>query len=140
MDRIDRRAVVKVAGGAGIAFSVGVARDLLTAGEARAQGAPPLSGTWPNRRLLDVLKIEHPIVQAPMGGHVTPDMPVAVPGACTLKGPQQLVLPVIGLLVAASRDRPHVVQTIRRQSVNGRSADREAADSCNSDSTASGSW
>jgi hypothetical protein len=30
MDRIDRRAVVKVAGGAGIAFSVGVARDLLT--------------------------------------------------------------------------------------------------------------
>jgi NAD(P)H-dependent flavin oxidoreductase YrpB (nitropropane dioxygenase family) len=46
--------------------------------EARAQGAPRLLRTWPNRRLLDVLKIEHPIVQAPMGGHVTPDMPVAV--------------------------------------------------------------
>jgi hypothetical protein len=73
MDRIDRRTAIKVTGAAGIAF--GAAQDLLTTSGARAQ-APPL--TWPNRWLLDRLKIEHPIVQAPMGGHVTPDMPAAV--------------------------------------------------------------
>jgi len=49
--------------------------------KARAQGAPLRPAAWPNRRLLDLLKIEHPIVQAPMGGHVGPNMPVAVSGA-----------------------------------------------------------
>jgi Nitronate monooxygenase len=78
MDRIDRRTAIKVAGAAGIAFPVGAAQDLLTPSGARAQATPL---TWPNRRLLDRLKIDHPIVQAPMGGHVTPDMPVAVSAA-----------------------------------------------------------
>ena len=78
MDRIDRRTALKVAGAAGIALPVGAAHDLLTPSGARAQ-TPPL--TWPNRRLIDHLKIEHPIVQAPMGGHLTLDMPVAVSAA-----------------------------------------------------------
>jgi Nitronate monooxygenase len=81
MDRIDRRTAIKVAGAAGIAFPVGAAQELLTTSGARAQAAPPRSGTWPNRRLLDRLKLEHPIVQAPMGGHVTVDMPAAVSAA-----------------------------------------------------------
>jgi nitronate monooxygenase len=65
--------------------------------KARAQGAPLRPAAWPNRRLLDLLKIEHPIVQAPMGGHVGPDMPVAVAGAgglgsfpCALLTPAQV--------------------------------------------------
>jgi nitronate monooxygenase len=33
---------------------------------------------WPNRRLLDLLQIEIPIIQAPMAGSVTSDMTVAV--------------------------------------------------------------
>jgi nitronate monooxygenase len=78
MDRIDRRAAIKAMGAAGIAFPTGAAQDLLTTNEARAQAPPP---TWPNRRLLDRLKIERPIIQAPMGGHVTPDMPAAVSAA-----------------------------------------------------------
>lgn len=32
---------------------------------------------WPDRRLLDLFGIEHPIVQAPMAGSSTPDMAVA---------------------------------------------------------------
>jgi nitronate monooxygenase len=65
--------------------------------KARAQGAPLRPAAWPNRRLLNLLKIEHPIVQAPMGGHVGPDMPVAVAGAgglgsfpCALLTPAQV--------------------------------------------------
>ena len=49
--------------------------------KARAQAPPSRSTVWPNKRLLALLKIEHPIVQAPMGGHVGPDMPPAVSGA-----------------------------------------------------------
>ena len=63
MDRIDRRTALKVAGAAGIALPVGAAQDPLTTSGARAQTPPQ---TWPNRR---------PIVQAPMGGHVSVDMP-----------------------------------------------------------------
>jgi nitronate monooxygenase len=65
--------------------------------KARAQGAPLRPAAWPNRRLLDLLKIEHPIVQAPMAGHVGPDMPMAVSGAgglgsfpCALLTPAQV--------------------------------------------------
>jgi hypothetical protein len=113
MDSIDRRAVVKVAGGAGIAFSVGVGRVLLTADEARAQGAPRLSGTWPNRRLLDVLKIEHPIVQAPMGGHVTPDMPVAVSTAGGLGS-----FPSAGLTPAQMREEVGKIRAKSAKPIN----------------------
>jgi nitronate monooxygenase len=34
--------------------------------------------SWPNGHLLDLLKIEHPLIQAPMGLHTSPAMPVAV--------------------------------------------------------------
>jgi hypothetical protein len=60
MNGIDRRTAIKVTGAAGIAFPVGAAQDLLTTSGARAQASPPRLGTWPNRRLLDRLKIEHP--------------------------------------------------------------------------------
>jgi len=33
---------------------------------------------WPRRDLMDLLGIEHPIVQAPMGGESTPALAVAV--------------------------------------------------------------
>ncbi|RRI04500.1 nitronate monooxygenase [Mesorhizobium tamadayense] len=36
---------------------------------------------WPNRRLCDLLKIEHPIIQAPMAGSATPDLAAAVSNA-----------------------------------------------------------
>ncbi len=99
MDRIDRRTAIKVTGAAGIAFPVGAAQDLLTTSGARAQALPPRSGTWPNRRLLDRLKIEHPIVQAPMGGHVSLDMPAAVSAAGGLGS-----FPTTGLTPAQLRE------------------------------------
>jgi nitronate monooxygenase len=36
---------------------------------------------WPSRRLCDVLKIEHPIIQAPMAGSATPELAAAVSNA-----------------------------------------------------------
>lgn len=36
---------------------------------------------WPDRRLCDVLKIEHPIIQAPMAGSATPELAAAVSNA-----------------------------------------------------------
>jgi nitronate monooxygenase len=47
----------------------------LVTGPANGQPRP---GSWPNRRLLDLFKVEHPIIQAPMGGHVGVDMAIAV--------------------------------------------------------------
>ena len=41
---------------------------------------------WPNRDLIDLLGIEHPILQAPMGGESTPEMAVAVCNAGGLGG------------------------------------------------------
>jgi nitronate monooxygenase len=95
MNSIDRRTAMKVTA-AGIAFPVGAAQDLLTTSGARAQLAP---AAWPNRRLLDRLKIDHPIVQAPMGGHVTVDMPAAVSTAGGLGS-----FPTTGLTPAQLRD------------------------------------
>jgi hypothetical protein len=94
MNGIDRRTAIKVTGAAGIAFPVGAAQGLLTTSGARAQATVPRSGTWPNRRLLDRVKLEHPIVQAPMGGHVTVDMPAAVSAASGLGSfPSALLTP-----------------------------------------------
>ena len=88
MGGIKRRVFLKTAAAGGIAFSIGDAHI--------ASGAPLRPAAWPNRRLLYLLKIEHPIVQAPMGGHTSPDMPVAVSGAgglgsfpCALLTPAQ---------------------------------------------------
>ena len=33
---------------------------------------------WPRTDLIDLLQIEHPLLQAPMGGESTPAMAVAV--------------------------------------------------------------
>ena len=97
MDVIERRAFMKATAVGGISFSSCGAQSLLTENEAQAQRAPLRPTAWPNRRLLDLLKIEHPIVQAPMGGHVGPNMPVAVSGAgglgsfpCALLTPAQV--------------------------------------------------
>jgi len=97
MDSIKRRVFLKTTAVGGIALSIGGAQSLLTASEARAQGAKRRPAAWPNRRLLNLLKIEHPIVQAPMGGHTSPDMPVAVSNAgglgsfpCALLTPAQV--------------------------------------------------
>ncbi|MCD6707234.1 MAG: pyridoxal-phosphate dependent enzyme [Thiobacillus sp.] len=97
MDGIKRRVFLKTTAAGGIALSIGGVRSLLAASEARAQGVTRRPAAWPNRRLLNLLKIEHPIVQAPMGGHTSPDMPVAVSGAgglgsfpCALLTPAQV--------------------------------------------------
>jgi hypothetical protein len=79
MGGIERRVFMKAATVGGIALSIGGAQCLLASSEAHAQGGSPRAVAWPNRRLLDILKIDHPIIQAPMGGgHISPDMPVAV--------------------------------------------------------------
>jgi len=71
MYQISRRKAIVLGAGTTAAIFTGVG--------ARAQGAPPPAApSWPNRRLLDLLKIDHPIIQAPMGGAVSPSMPVAV--------------------------------------------------------------
>ncbi len=82
MGSIERRKLMKAAALGGIALSIGGAKSLLVPNGARAQAAPaPAAPSWPNRRLLDLLKIDHPIIQAPMGGAVSPGMPVAVCGS-----------------------------------------------------------
>jgi nitronate monooxygenase len=81
--------------------------------KARAQGAPLRPAAWPNRRLLDLLKIEHPIVQAPMGGHVTPNMPVAVSGAGGLGS-----FPCALLTPAQVRDEVAKIRTQTRKPIN----------------------
>lgn len=89
MEDINRRAFLKATAAGGIAFSMGGAQV--------ASGGSLHSAAWPNSGLLDSLTIQHPIVQAPMGGHTSPDMPVAVSGAgglgsfpCALLAPAQV--------------------------------------------------
>ena len=41
---------------------------------------------WPRTDLIDLLRIEHPLLQAPMGGESTPAMAVAVSNAGGLGG------------------------------------------------------
>lgn len=52
---------------------------------------------WPRRNLIELLEIDHPIVQAPMGGESTPAMAVAVSNAgglggvgCSFMSPEEL--------------------------------------------------
>src|SRR5580692_11438967 len=67
MRGIRRRELIKTATVGGIALSLGGTQGLLVANqEARAQEAPLRAASWPNRQLLDLLKIEHPLIQAPM--------------------------------------------------------------------------
>src|SRR5271156_2650767 len=108
MGGIERRKFLKAAALGGVALSIGGAASLLAPNGARAQGAPlPAAPGWPNRRLLDLLKIDHPIIQAPMGGAVSPSMPVAVCGSGGLGS-----LPCTFFTVAQLRD---VVAKIRAQ-------------------------
>jgi hypothetical protein len=81
MGAIERRELMKAAAVGGVALSIGGARSLLASNEARAQATPSHPGGWPSRRLLDLVKIDHPIIQAPMGGHISLNMPVAVCGS-----------------------------------------------------------
>jgi nitronate monooxygenase len=78
MGNIRRRDLVKTATVGGLTLSLGDAQGLIVAKEANAQGASLGAPSWPNRRLLDLLKIEHPLIQAPMGLHTSPAMPLAV--------------------------------------------------------------
>jgi nitronate monooxygenase len=113
MGSIGRRVFLKGTAASGIALSIGGAQSLLTASEARAQGAPHRPAAWPNRRLLDLLKIELPIVQAPMGGHTSPDMPVAVSGAGGLGSfPCGLLTP------AQVREEVRKIRTKTRKPIN----------------------
>jgi len=84
MNGIDRRQLMKAATGGAIALSMGSTHNLLVSNETRAQGAPPRAGVWPNKRLLDLLKVDHPIIQAPMGFHTSPEMVAAVCAAGAL--------------------------------------------------------
>jgi len=62
------------------------------------------------RRLLDLVKIDHPIIQAPMGAHASPETPVAVCG---------FLAPVCAAARCASQNRP-----------NGQAAEPELLQSC----------
>jgi nitronate monooxygenase len=108
MGGIERRKLMKGTAAGGIALSIGGARSLLASNEARAQETPPHPGGWPNRRLLDLLRVDHPIIQAPMGGgHISLGMPVAVCGSGGLGS-----FPCSSLTAAQLRD---VVAKIRTQ-------------------------
>jgi len=78
--------------------------------QARAQGALLRAAAWPNKRLLELFKIAHPIIQAPMGGHVAPEMPAAVSRAGGLGS-----FPCSALSPAQMRD---AVARIRTQTSN----------------------
>lgn len=96
MEDLDRRGFLKAtASGLAGAFAAAHGLPAIGAGPARTAAAGP--APWPDRRLLDLLRIDHPIVQAPMGGHTSPDMPVAVANAgglgsfpCALLSPAQI--------------------------------------------------
>jgi nitronate monooxygenase len=103
MDSIERRELMKAATVGGVALSIFGTQNLLLSNATQAQGANV--ATWPNRRLIDLLKIRHPIIQAPMGGHTTPNMPAAVCEAGGLGS-----FPCAGLTPAQIRE---LVATIR---------------------------
>ena len=58
MDNIERRRFTTAAAVGGLALSVGGSTTLLAPNAARAQTTAP---SWPNRRLLDLLNIDHPV-------------------------------------------------------------------------------
>src|SRR5258708_25443875 len=77
MGGIKRRELMEAATVGGITLAIAGAATRLFSNQARAQGASP-PAAWPDKRLLQLLKIEHPIIQAPMGFHTSPDMAAAV--------------------------------------------------------------
>jgi nitronate monooxygenase len=79
----------------------------------RQANGQPRPGTWPNRRLLDLLKVEHPIIQAPMGGHVGVDMAIAVAEAGGLGS-----LPTAWLAPRQIRDDVAKIRSRARKPIN----------------------
>jgi len=80
-----------------LACTIEGAQILFPAKEARAQASGARVSPWPNRRLLDLLGTDHPIIQAPMAGYVGSEMAVAVLAAdglgslpCGLLTPKQV--------------------------------------------------
>ena len=97
MNSIERRVFVKYGAAGALMFTVDSTQAVLAAGEAPAQGTPLRTATWPDRRLLDRLGLDHPIVQAPMAGSSGMEMAVAVSAAgalgslpCALLAPMQV--------------------------------------------------
>jgi hypothetical protein len=78
MGSIERSVFMKSAAVGALACRIEGAQVLLPANQARAQASVPRVSPWPNRRLLDVLGLDHPIIQAPMAGYVGSEMAVAV--------------------------------------------------------------
>src|SRR5438105_1580631 len=107
MSGFKRRDLMKAAVTSGIAFSTVGIPSRLVANKAHAQGGSPRPAAWPSRQLLALLKIDHPIVQAPMGLHTSPDMPI---GVCKAGGLGSF--PCAGLAPAQIRD---TVAKIRAQ-------------------------
>src|SRR5262245_40502806 len=69
----------------------------LTASTLEPDQTPPATRDWPDRRILDLLSVDAPIVQAPMAGIATADLATAVACAgglaslpCTMLTPQQM--------------------------------------------------
>lgn len=60
---------------------------------------------WPRRDLIDLLEIDHPIVQAPMGGESTPALAVAVSNAGGLGG--------VGCSFMSLQDLPALADQLR---------------------------
>jgi len=84
---------MKGAGVGALACAIGSSQVLVSAHQASGAWVSP----WPNRHLLDLLGIEHPIIQAPMAGYVGSEMAVAVLAAgglgslpCGLLTPKQV--------------------------------------------------
>jgi len=97
MGSIERRVFMKGAVASGLACALAGAQVPFAAESARAQAREPRTYPWPNRRLLDLLGLDHPIIQAPMAGYVESEMAVAVLAAgglgslpCGLLTPKQV--------------------------------------------------
>jgi nitronate monooxygenase len=97
MGSIERRVFMKSAVAGALACTIEGSQVLFSANQARAQASVPRVSPWPNRRMLDVLGLDHPIIQAPMAGYVGSEMAVAVLAAgglgslpCGLLTPKQV--------------------------------------------------
>src|SRR5579872_392032 len=81
MHTIGRRHFVRGGAAGALVGSIAGAENFR---QAQAQVIAPNTFKWPTRRLIDLLKIELPIIQAPMPGHMGADMVVAVAEAAGL--------------------------------------------------------
>jgi nitronate monooxygenase len=84
MGGVERRELIKATAVGGVALAIGGAQSPFVGNKALAEETSSHPQAWPDRRFLDLAKVDHPIIQAPMGGHVGPEMPAAVCGAGAL--------------------------------------------------------